>query len=248
MTNPDASVAIEPTLLSKPDYSKAQNTSDGNDELLMIQKKLGLSNKHTKKAELEAEEYRKLSETLSTELKTLKEAQQSAVRESLKEQGDYKKLYEQLVSDNQKDKTHILQENTDLKKQLKSVTEDAQAALLKSAALQQISRANAVNPNQLYTLLQPQLQTSDDGLPTVLSSGVEQPLGDYLANLKASADWQHHFSASAARGMGAGSSTTSIAPGMSNPYRTLNFTEAMQLEIKNPELAKQLKAEALRGS
>ena len=109
-----------------------------------------------------------------------------------------------------------------------------------------ISRANAVNPQQLYTLLQSQLRTTDDGQPAMLSSGVEQPLGDYLANLKQSPDWQHHFSASGSKGTGSVGGT-SVAPGMENPYRTGNLTEAMTLEVKNPELAKQLKAEALRG-
>ena len=128
------------------------------------------------------------------------------------------------------------------------MTQNAKNERLKSAALQQISRSNAVNPNQLYTLLQPQLRTNEDGQPVLLNSGVEQPLGDYLANLKSSADWQHHFSASGAKGIGAGAATTTVAPGMSNPYRTRNLTEAMQLEVSNPELAKQLKAEALSGS
>ena len=82
----------------------------------------------------------------------------------------------------------------------------------------------------------------------MLSSGVEQPLGDYLANLKAATEWQHHFSASGAKGMGARSANVSAAPGMSNPYASKNFTEAMKLEMSKPELAKQLKAEALSGS
>jgi len=34
---------------------------------------------------------------------------------------------------------------------------------------------------------------------------------------------------------------------MSNPYRSGNLTEAMQLEMSNPELARALKAEAARG-
>ena len=111
-----------------------------------------------------------------------------------------------------------------------------------------MSQSNAVNPAQLYTLLQSQLRTDDDGNPVVLNSGVEQPLGDYLTHLKQASEWQHHFGASGAKGMGSGAGAVSVAPGMTNPYRTRNLTEALKLEATNPELAKQLKAEAMSGS
>jgi hypothetical protein len=64
-----------------------------------------------------------------------------------------------------------------------------------------------------------------------------------MANLRQSSEWQHHFGASGASGM-ATSRGGSVAPGMTNPYRTGNFTEALVLETQNPELAKQLKAES----
>ena len=41
--------------------------------------------------------------------------------------------------------------------------------------------------------------------------------------------------------------TTSVAPGMSNPYKTGNLTERIRLEVENPDLAMALKAEAQRG-
>ena len=245
VTGTDASVAIDPSLLNKPVQPDAQ-PANGNDELL--KHKLGLANQHAKKAKLEADEVRKQFEALSAEMNALKEAQQSAVRENLEGQGAFKELYDQEKSRAKQLETRLLNETAELKQQLESVTQNAKNERLKSAALQQISRSNAVNPNQLYTLLQPQLRTNEDGQPVLLNSGVEQPLGDYLANLKSSADWQHHFSASGAKGMGAGAATTTVAPGMSNPYRTRNLTEAMKLEVQNPELAKQLKAEALSGS
>ena len=48
--------------------------------------------------------------------------------------------------------------------------------------------------------------------------------------------------------MGAAPGAQSVAPGMENPYKTKNFTAAMQLEVSNPELAKTLKQEALRAA
>jgi hypothetical protein len=74
--------------------------------------------------------------------------------------------------------------------------------------------------------------------PVVLDGGVEQDLGDFIANLKQSTEWQHHFGALVQRGMGNKLARGSVAPGMTNPYRTGNLTEAMQLEATNPELAR----------
>lgn len=245
VTGIDASVAIDPATLNKPVYPDAA-AADGNDDL--IKHKLSLANSHAKKAKQEAEEYRKQLDSLKAELGMLKEAQQSAVRENLEGQGAFKELYAQEKSRAKQLETRLLNETAELKTQLESVTQNAQQERLKAQAMGHISRASAVNPQQLYMLLQSQLRADEEGNPVVLNSGVEQPLGDYLANLKGAQEWQHHFAASGSKGMGATSGATSVAPGMSNPYRSGNLTERMALEAKNPELAKQLKAEASRGA
>ena len=244
VTSTDVSVAVDPALLNKPQRPE-EGASNGDD---LLKHKLGLANQHAKKAKSEADEYRKKLESLQAEISTLKEAQQSAVRENLEGQGAFKELYEQERQRAQELQTRLLNETTELKAQLESVTQGAEQERLKNSALQQIAKSNAVNPQQLYMLLQSQIRVDNEGAPVVLSSGVEQPLGEYLSNLKAATDWQHHFSASGAKGMGTSGTTVSVAPGMSNPYVTKNFTEAMKLEATNPELAKQLKAEALSGS
>ena len=134
----------------------------------------------------------------------------------------------------------------ELQAQLASVTQDREQDRLRAASLSQINQAGAVNSNQMFQLLQQQLRANEEGKPVVLNGGVEQPLGDYLANLKSSSEWQHHFGASGAQGMGSAAGG-SVAPGRDNPYRNGNLTEAMRLEVQNPELAKALKAEARRG-
>ena len=245
VTSPDAPVAIDPSLLNKPVQPEEQSGGAG-DELL--RHKLGLANQHAKSAKREADEYKKQLEQLSAEMAQLKEAQQSAVRQNLEDQGAFRELYDQEKSRAKQLEQRLLNETAELKQQLESVTQSAKAERLKASAMTQISRSNAVNPQQLYMLLQSQLRTNDEGEPVMLNSGVEQPLGDYLANLKSAPDWQHHFSASGSRGTGSTGATTTVAPGMTNPYRTGNLTEAMKLEVNNPELAKQLKAEALRST
>ena len=238
----DVPVAIDPALLNKPvrPEEQAQTGSAGDAELL--KHKLGLANQHAKQAKKEADESRQEMQNLRKEMEQLKEAQQTAVRASLEEQGQYKQLWEDLKKTVQAKDARIIE----LEAQVESVTQQSQQERLKAAALSQINSAGALNSQQMYTLLQTALRQGDEGQPVVLNGGVEQPLGDYLANLKQSAEWQHHFGASAAAGMGS-APAASIAPGRDNPYKTGNLTEALRLEVENPELAKALKAEANRG-
>ena len=241
MLSTDVPVAVDPALLNKP-ISPSEQSQAGTPDAELLKTKLGLANQHAKQAKKEADDARQQMQQLKDELEQLKAIQQSAAQKSLEDQGQFRQLWEDAKRSVADRDAQILE----LKAQLESVTQNVQQERLKAAATSQLSQASAVNPQQLYQLLAPQLRMDDEGKPTVLSGGVEQPLGDYLANLRQSAEWQHHFSASGARGMGA-APTATVAPGMSNPYRSGNLTEALQLEATNPELAKALKAEAMRG-
>ena len=242
VTSTDASVTVDPAQLNKPVHPGAQEESSD-----LLKHKLGLANQHAKQAKREKDELAKQLEELQSQFAQMQDAQQSAVRQNLEDQGAFRELYEQEKSRAKQLEARLLNETASLKQELESVAQSAAKERLKASALSQISRANAVNPQQMFTLLQSGLRTDDDGNPVFLNSGVEQPLGDYLAGLKQSSDWQHHFGASGAKGMGTGGSAPSVAPGQTNPYRTGNLTEAMLLEARNPELAKALKAEASQG-
>lgn len=236
----DVPVAIDPALLNKPVRPEDQPTGNGDSELL--KHKLGLANQHAKQAKKEADEARQEMQSLRSEMEQFKEAQQTAVRSSLEEQGQFKQLYHDL----QGSYKELQAKNLELQAQLESVTQESQQERLKAAALSQINTAGALNSQQMYTLLQSALRQDDDGNPTVIVGGVDQPLNSYLSNLKQAPEWQHHFGASPAAGMGSAPSA-SVAPGKENPYKTGNLTEALRLEVENPELAKAFKAEAGRG-
>ena len=236
----DVPVAIDPALLNKPVRPEDQSAGNGDSELL--KHKLGLANQHAKQAKKEADEARQEMSSLREEMAQFKEAQQTAVRSSLEEQGQFKQLYHDL----QGSYKELQAKNLELHAQLESVTQESQQERLKAAALSQINTAGALNSQQMYTLLQTALRQDDDGSPTVIVGGVDQPLGDYLANLKQAPEWQHHFGASPAAGMGS-APAGSVAPGKENPYKTGNLTEALRLEVENPQLAKAFKAEAGRG-
>ncbi len=241
VTSTDVPVAVDPALLNKPIRPEEQQ-QPGSADAELLKTKLGLANQHAKQAKKDADEARQELQNLRKEMEQFREAQQTAVRASLEEQGQYKQLWEDLKKTNQQLQSEILE----LKAQNESVTREREQDRLKAAALSQINQAGALNSQQMYLLLQSALRTDDEGNPVMLNGGVEQDLGTYLAHLKQSAEWQHHFGASAAAGMGS-TPAASVAPGRENPYRTGNLTEALRLEVENPELAKALKAEAVRG-
>ena len=216
-------------------------------EIEGLRHKLGLANHHAKQAKKDKEELQRQNQELSGQLNSVREAQQSAVRENLEGQGAYKELYEQERARAKELETTLLAERAQSAQQLESVTQERAQERLKSSAISAISQSNALNPNQLYTLLSPSLRQNDEGKAVVLQSGVEQPLSEYLSNLKQSNEWQHHFGAVQGRGIGSAPAASSVAPGMANPYVTRNLTERLRLEVENPGLAQQLKAEAGRG-
>lgn len=224
---------------------KPQMPDNGEAELL--KHKLQLANQHAKKAAKESQDLQAKLTAMQQELENIREQQRTEGRKTLEDQGAFRELYEQEKGRARKLEERLLTETGELKRQLESVTANAQQERLKAAAMSQISRSDAVNPQQLYMLLQTSLRTNDEGSPVVLNEGVEQPLGEYLGNLKQAAEWQHHFAASRQQGMGIAPGTGSVAPGRENPYRTGNLTETIRLEVENPELARALKAEANLG-
>ena len=233
-------VAVDPALLNKP--VMPDQAASGGAEDAALKHKLGLANSHTKAAEKRAKEAEAKLEQLTSELESIKTAQTAATQKSLEEQGQFRQLWE----DTKKTVSARDAEIVELKAKLQSVTADREQDRLRAASLSQINSAGAVNSTQLYQLLSQQLRSDEEGKPVVLNGGVEQPLGEYLANLKSSTEWQHHFGASGAQGMGSAAGG-SVAPGRENPYRVGNMTEALRLEVENPDLARALKAEARRG-
>jgi hypothetical protein len=197
----------------------------------------------------QGETNKKLNEQLAEIRKQNEELQKrllSGKTAKLEEQGEYQRLWEEA-------KQTISQRELELQElqaQLQNVQTSAAQERLKAAALGKISNAGVIAPEQLYLLMAQNLREVD-GQPVALNGGVEQPLGDYLAQLKnPGSGYEHFFSASGARGMGsAPGASASVAPGMANPWRPESFsvTQQFALQASNPELAAALEAEAQRG-
>ena len=170
----------------------------------------------------------------------------SGKTQRLEEAGEYERLWneaKQTISQRELE----LQE---LRDQLSNVQQSAQQEKLRAAALGQLSQSGVIAPDQLYQLMSQNLREVD-GKAVVLNGGVEVDLMTHLSQLKnPGSGYEHFFSASTARGMGAApGNSASIAPGMTNPWRPESFsvTEQFAIQAQNPELAAALQAEAQRG-
>jgi len=230
-----------------PDQLNAPQSPDLSQEDALLKQKVQLANKHTKDAERKAAEAAKRADALEAQVQALTEQIQQTNTASLENQGQYKTLWEEAQKTIAGLKADLQQ--SDQAKE--SVAQEFEQERLKVQAMSVINDAGALSPQQMYDLLQVQhgLRKGETGGVEVVVGGASLPLADHLANLRSSADsgYQHHFSASGARGMGA-APTATVAPGMKNPWRkdSFNFTEQMMLKAQNPELAAALQAEAGR--
>lgn len=231
-----------------PDQLNAPQAPDAVPDADILRQKVALANKHTKDAEAKAKQAERRVAELEQQFKALTEQVQQDQTASYQEQGKFKELWEQA----QKTIAGLKGELESERAAKESVASEAAQERLKVQAMGVINDAGALSPTQMFDLLQVQhgLRRGEDGNVEVVVGGASIPLQDHLANLRSTADsgYQHHFGASNARGMNASPSST-VAPGMSNPFRkeTYNFTQQMMMRQQNPELAAALEAEAARG-
>jgi len=160
----------------------------------------------------------------------------------LEEQGQWKTLWEEANKTAQDKDQQIIS----LTQQLEDLKNSNELASTKTTALAAISNANAINAEQMLSLLQNKLQKNAEGKVVVLNGGVEQDINTYLTSLKnPGSGYEHHFKPSSAAGMGAKPSPVANAGGgQVNPWKTGNLTQQMILLEQDPQLAAVLKQEA----
>ena len=187
----------------------------------------------------ESEEKFKGAKSKLDEVYKKKEAERT---KELEDQGQWKTLWEEANKTNQ----GLQQENVSLKQNLEEVKTSNEVASTKTTALAAISNQNAINAEQMLSLIQNKLQRNAEGKVVVLNGGVEQDLNTYLSTLKnPGSGYEHHFKPSSAAGMGAKPSPVSnVSGGTDNPWKTGNLTQQLIMENENPELSAVLKREA----
>ena len=179
---------------------------------------------------------------LKQQLQSIENEQASRKQQQLKDQGEFKTLWEQASATN----AELQKQLDDLRNQLQQKEQEAQINLQRTQFLSKAAN-EVLAPDQLYRLVEQDLKLVDGRL-VALRGGVEVDLDRYIDLLKApGSGYEHFFRATSAVGMGTTAQAPTAATTSGNPYLTGNLTAIVQLEAENPDLAKQLQAEASRA-
>lgn len=179
-------------------------------------------------------------EALEARITELQERSNKQRQAKLAESGEHKALWEEA----QKTVAQREAEIAELKAAMEQQSARAAEQQVRATATAAMAQNGVFAPDQLYQLMASKLKMTD-GKVAAIDGGVEVPLTEFISNLKnPGSGYEHFFSSSRVSGMGTSAGSPSLTDGMNNPYTTRNFTEIVRLENENPELARQLQAEA----
>lgn len=182
---------------------------------------------------------RKLVEDLQQQLNELQASSQKQKQAKLQEQGEYQALWKEASETN----SSLQQQLSEMQKQLEDKEVQYQQQTIKARAVSAFQQAGVVQSEHMYALLKDKLRLKD-GAVIGLDGGVETDLGSYLNNLRGSdSPYAYMFSGTGARGMGAAGSSPTLASGQKS-FDQMTFGEKVQMEVENPQLFAQLKAQA----
>lgn len=233
----------EPSASATPSPDAQSNSSS--DELARLRAKLDLVTEDKRRAgEKNADLNRKLQD-LEDSLRATQAQLKSGQTNQLEQSGEYKKLWEDAKETN----LTLERQISDMQVQLDAERQARATETLRSRAIQEITSAKALRPDQLLALISTDLREVD-GKPAVISGGIEIPLSDHLARLRApESGWDHHFAPTGAKGMGSSAAAPVSASTGTNPFLTnpLNLTEIGRLYRDDRAAHDRYKAEASRG-
>ena len=177
---------------------------------------------------------------LERQMQEVNERSNKQRQSKLAESGEHKKLWEEA----QKTVAEREAELSQLRQDMAQEKAKAESQQVRSVATNAMAQMGVFAPDQLYQLMSQKLKLQGEDVKA-LDGGVEVSLAEFIGNLKnPGSGYEHFFSASRVSGMGTSPGSPSLTAGMDNPYTTRNFTQIIALENENPELARQLRAEA----
>ena len=177
---------------------------------------------------------------LERQMQEVNERSNKQRQSKLAESGEHKKLWEEA----QKTVAEREAELNQLRQDMVHEKAKAESQQVRSVATNAMAQMGVFAPDQLYQLMSQKLKLQGEDVKA-LDGGVEVSLAEFIGNLKnPGSGYEHFFSASRVSGMGTSPGSPSLTAVMDNPYTTRNFTQIIALENENPELARQLRAEA----
>ena len=183
---------------------------------------------------------RKLVEDLQQQLNELQASSQKQKQAKLQEQGEYQALWKEASETN----SSLQQQLSEMQKQLEDKEVQYQQQTIKARAVSAFQQAGVVQSEHMYALLKDKLRLNEENTVVALDGGVQTDLGSFLGNLRsADSAYAYMFSGTGARGMGAAGSSPTLASGQKS-FDQMTFGEKVQMEVENPQLFAQLKAQA----
>lgn len=224
--------------------SPSPNT-ESSDDLARLKAKLELvtADKH-RAGETNTRLNQRIQE-LEESLRTVQGQLKSGETAQLEQSGEYKRLWEDAKATN----TELENQLREVRQELAAERQARSTESLRARAIQEITAAEALRPDQLLALISSDLREVD-GRPAIINGGIEIPLSDHLARLKSpDSGWEHHFRPTGAKGMGSAATApvAGTAPAQ-NPFSASppNLTEISRLYREDRALHDRLKAEAGR--
>lgn len=234
--------AVQDGSAAAPLSAEAPATAD---ELQRLRAKLELVTEDKRRAgEKNAELNRRLQE-MEESLRETQAQVKNGEQQKLQESGEYKKLWEDAKDTN----LSLERQIADLRAELDAERQARATETLRSRAITEITAAKALRPEQLLALITSDLREVD-GKPVVINGGIEIPLADHLARLKApESGWEHHFAPNGARGMGSSPGAAVGAAPVQNPFLAVppNLSEISRLYREDRALHDRFKTEATKS-
>ena len=179
-------------------------------------------------------------DAMERQLQEMNDRSNKQRQSKLAESGEHKKLWEEA----QKTVSEREAELNQLRQEMSQQAAKAESQQVRSVATSAMAQMGVFAPDQLYQLMSQKLKLNGEEVKAI-DGGVEVSLPEFIGNLKnPGSGYEHFFSASRVSGMGTSAGSPSLTAGMDNPYTARNFTQIIALETENPELARQLRAEA----
>ena len=223
---------LKPAAESAQPPAEADKTAQMRVELLEAKNRELISEKQAVKSQFEE---------MQAQITALQSQNSKAKQAKLAEAGEYQQLWKEANESNSK----LSDEIATLQKSLETERSMAQEQQIKASTINAFTQNGVHSPEHLFNLMKDQLRMKDGGVVSV-HGGVERPLAEALQSLKSpGSGFDYFFNGTGARGMGAvGSTPADSVANQDNPYVTGNFTQICQLELDEPERARQLKAQA----
>lgn len=183
---------------------------------------------------------RKQVEDLQRQLNELQASTTQQKQAKLAEQGEFQALWKEASETN----GSLQQQIADMQKQLENKEAQYQQQTIQARAVSAFQQAGVQQSEHMYALLKDKLRLNEEGTVVALDGGVQTDLGAFLTNLRApDSSFAYMFNGTGARGMSAAGSSPTLASGQKS-FSQMSFGEKVALEVNDPQLFAQLKAQA----